>query len=404
LFILLRFSVVAALLSVPGAAQIIMKGSGSGGMVRIHNTDLAVLEAQDPRKDLPCAVTWNKPVLGFDLRFHSSYEVGIPLRDMAGKENLLTILFRVSPQNPPGEKLYFMQRVRVPEIEDAAKGDAFLQGGFDIGEGSYKVDWLMRDRAERVCSAYWEIEASLPEKDKEIGLVMPTGAVAEQEFEQFKEEPPVVRSSGRNSLNVKVLMNFAPQNARAATLQPFDTSALVSILRTISRESRIGKFSLVAFNLHEQRVIHRQDKVSRIDFPALGSSLETLNLGTIDLKRLAEEDGEVRFLSQLLQQELKGDSAPDAVIFAGPKALLEKSVAREELEALEVSFPLFYMNYNLYPRATPWRDAIGNAVKFFKGVEYTITRPRDLWYAVTEMVSRVAKLKEERQLSHSSTE
>ena len=35
--------------------------------------------------------------------------------------------------------------------------------------------------------------------------------------------------------------------------------------------------------------------------------------------------------------------------------------------------PVFYMNYNLNPQANPWRDAIGTAVKYLKGVEYTIS-------------------------------
>jgi hypothetical protein len=51
------------------------------------------------------------------------------------------------------------------------------------------------------------------------------------------------------------------------------------------------------------------------------------------------------------------------------------------------------MNYNLYPQLTPWRDSISRAVRYFKGQEYTISRPRDLWFAVSEMVSRIVKLK-----------
>ena len=45
--------------------------------------------------------------------------------------------------------------------------------------------------------------------------------------------------------------------------------------------------------------------------------------------------------------------------------------------ASEVDFPVFYMNYNLNPQQVPWTDAIGRAVKMFKGTEYTISRPRD---------------------------
>jgi hypothetical protein len=55
------------------------------------------------------------------------------------------------------------------------------------------------------------------------------------------------------------------------------------------------------------------------------------------------------------------------------------------------------MNFNLNPQASPWRDAIGSAEKNFKGFEYTISRPRDLWYAWGEIMSRIVKLKVERR-------
>lgn len=395
--------VIAGTLSLQ--AQVIMRGAGFDRGVHIHNTDMAIFEAGEQRRDLPCAVSPNKAILGFDLRFHASYEIAVPLKSLAGRENRLTILFRVTDLDRPDEPVYFKQLVRVPSIEENAKGDAYLHGGFDVGEGNYKVDWLMRDRAERVCAQFWDIEADLPNRDRQMALDLEMGDIVEARMEQFHNEPPVLRASSE-PLNVKVLVNFAPQNSRAATLQPFDTSALVSILRTISREPRIGKFSIVAFNLQEQRVIHRQDDVDRIDFPAIGKSLDSLSLGTIDLQRLSEKHGETRFLTQLMLRELKADTTePDALIFAGPKVLLEKSVSREDLSELgKLGFPVFYMNYNLYPRRTPWRDAIGNAVKFLRGFEYTISRPRDLWYAVTDMVSTIVEVKQERQVSQASME
>ena len=67
-------------------AQSQLAGSG-GGALHMMNTDLAVLEAQDVRKDLPCSVTPSKPVLGFDLRFHTGFDVTFPLSDIAGSEN-----------------------------------------------------------------------------------------------------------------------------------------------------------------------------------------------------------------------------------------------------------------------------------------------------------------------------
>jgi hypothetical protein len=139
-------------------------------------------------------------------------------------------------------------------------------------------------------------------------------------------------------------------------------------------------------------VVYRQADSSRIDFPALGEALHSLNLGTVDLKRLSQKRGESEFLTNLFTDELNTRDHPDAVIFAGPKALLDNGVPQESLKKVaDVEYPLFYMNYNVDPQAMPWRDAIGNAVKYLKGVEYTISRPRDLWNAWGDIMSRIVK-------------
>jgi len=385
--------------------QVLLTSSSSGSALRILNTDQAVLEAGEPRNDLPCSVVSMKPVLGFDLRFHSGYEVSVPLRELAGSENVLTMLFRVSSLDSNRSPVYFLHRMKVPALDEEAKGDAYFQGAFDVGEGKYKVEWLMRDRTERVCSSFWEIESTLPAKDKQVALAITPGSIEQSEREQFRDEPPVQRVADEPPLNVKVLINFAPQNARSATLQPLDTSALTAILRNISRDPRIGKFTIVAFNLQEHRVVYRQDKAEKIDFPALGEALDSISPGTIDLKRLGQKHGEAEFLTKLIQDEVATSDNPDAVVFAGPKALLDESVPADSLRQIgDLGYPLFYMNYNLYPQAVPWNDAIGKAVKFLKGYEYTISKPRDLWFAVTEMVSRIVKTKQGRRSGTSFSE
>ena len=387
------FPIGAALLGTSLCAQSQLSGTGGNGL-HMMNTDLAVLEAQDVRKDLPCSVIPSKPVLGFDLRFHAGYEVNVPLKELSGSENKLTILFRVTSDSHKDDPVYFVQHVRVPSIDDEAKGDATLGGMFDLGEGSYHVDWLMRDRAERVCSFYWDSEATLPAKDKQIALEMPAGVVRRSQEEQFIEDPPVERSpSPGPPLNIKVLVNFAPQNFDSPALRPLDTVALVSILRRISREPQFGKFSLVAFNIQEQRVLYRQSSSEKIDFPALGQALQSMKLGTVDLKRLSQKHGDTDFLTDLIKKEMSADDHPDALVFAGPKIMLDSAVPQETLTPLvsDVDYPVFYMNYNLNPQAVPWKDSISRAVKVFRGTEYTISRPRDLWFSVTEMVSRIVK-------------
>jgi hypothetical protein len=376
----------------PLAAQNVIP-SGPNGSVHPFSSDEAILESQDVRKDLVCTVDPIKPQLGFDLRFHTGYDVTLPLKEISGPENLLTMIYRVTYAKDKDHPVYFSQHFNVPKIEDDAKGDAYLEGTFDVGEGDYHVDWMMRDRSERVCSFFWDSTAALSQRDKDVTLHILPGAIEGADREPFREEPPVSRDLHNNPLTVKVMVNFAPQKARSATLQPIDTHALISILRNISREPRIVRFSIVAFNMQEQRVLFRQEDTEQINFPALGDSLNSLNLGTVDLKRLEDKHGDTGFLSKLITQELTNSKA-DAVIFASPKVMLEESVPQDSLRQLEnFSKPVFYMNYNLYPQANPWRDAIGTAVKRMRGYEYTISRPRDLWVAWSDIVSRIIKQK-----------
>jgi hypothetical protein len=391
----------------PMHGQILIHGSGPHQRANIFNSDLALLESGEERKDLPCTVTPSKPSLGFDLKFHAGYQVSVPLKELAGIQNGLSIVFRVTPGRHPDEPVYFTQHLRVPPLEEDAKGEAYLQGAFDVGEGSYHVDWLMRDRIERICSSSWDSEAVLGSRDRPMSLAIAPDAVERTDGEEFKEEPPVQRASIEPPLNVKVLVNFAPQNSLSAALQPLDTTALVSILRTISRDPRIGKFSVVAFNMQEQKVIYRQDGASRIDFPALGTAISSLNLGTVDLKRLGDKHGDTDFLTSLVRKEITPDPQdhPDAVVFAGPKILLDTNPPEEALkDASDVDFPVFYMNYNLNPQAVPWKDAISHTVHFFRGYEYTITRPRDLWFAVSEMVTKIVKSRNGRAASSISSQ
>jgi hypothetical protein len=141
----------------------------------IFNTDLAVLEGEQ-RKDLPCTVTPSKPALGFDLKFHAGYQVTVPLKELAGAPRTRSTSCFASRRQAIGTSRSTSPSIcAFPPIEEDAKGDAYLQGAFDVGEGSYHIDWLMRDRTERVCSSNWDSEASCRSKDRPMSLAIAPG-------------------------------------------------------------------------------------------------------------------------------------------------------------------------------------------------------------------------------------
>lgn len=361
-------------------------------------SDLAILESIEKRADIPCTVTDHDPEIGFDLHFHTGYEVAIPLEPLAGSGDLLTVVFRAYPQNDRAHASYFVQHFHVPEIADQTKGEAVLQGGFDVGEGSYHVDWLMRDRAERICSSNWDITAALSPKDKPITLFIAPNEITETAAPFADDSGARPIHSAGDSLNVKLLVNFAPQNSLSASLQRSDTDALVSILKAIERDPRIGHISLIAFNIGEERIVYRQDTAESINFPALGKALESMKLGTVNVAHLSDKHSDTDFLEDLIQKEVgSATTHPDAVIFAGPKAMLDADVPQNDLRRIgDIECPVFYMNYNLNPQAVPWKDSISHAIHAFKGTEYTISRPRDLWVSTSEMVTRIVRSKREK--------
>lgn len=394
-FCLIAFALAAPL---PSAAQSLLRNPDTISSVNLLPGDAAVLEMEDVKKDLPCTVTSIKPVLGFDLRFHSGYEISIPLKELASNGQTLTVIFSVTSAASKDNPRYFSQKFKVPDLPDDAGGKTLLEGGFDIGEGAYHIRWLMRDRLERVCSSSWDINATLNGKDQEMMTILPN-AIEASDDGFFKPEPPIARKPDGDPIKVKVLINYAPQESSAAAMAPVDSSALVSILRTIAREPRIMKFSVVAFNMNEQRVVYRGDNLDEIDFPGLGRELSSLKLGMVDYKHLADKHSPTDFLTRLVQDELTGSPA-DAVIFAGPKTFLDEQVAQDSLKDLTtLSYPVFYMNYMMAPPGgswadtSPWRDAIGTVVKHLRGFEYTISRPRDLWTSWTDIMGHIAKMK-----------
>jgi hypothetical protein len=262
----------------------------------------------------------------------------------------------------------------------------------------------MRDKLERVCSSGWDVDASLSPKDKPMPLFIDPEQVAESAPEPFLNDLASLPSRRGDGVNLKLLVNFAPQNSRSASLQRSDTEALVSILKTIQRDAHVAHLSLVALNIGESKVFYRQETADAIDFPALGKALQSMKLGTVDVAKLGEKHSETGFLQELIQTEVANNVPVDALIFAGPKAMLNADVPQQELRRMGgVECPVFYMNYNANPQSAPWKDSISHAIRAFKGTEYTISRPRDLWLSTSDMFSRIMGSKRQRAVASSAT-
>ena len=97
-------------------------------------------------------------------------------------------MFRVTPEAEPGNHTYFVQQVRVPPLEKDAGGESHLSGVFDLGEGKYHVDFIMRDRTERICAYFWDAKAEIPARDRGIEMAIAANVADNAIQDQFLED------------------------------------------------------------------------------------------------------------------------------------------------------------------------------------------------------------------------
>jgi hypothetical protein len=360
----------------------------------ILGSDLAVFESEEKRTDLRCEATAVNPQLDFDLRAHVGYNVVIPMQELAGPRQRLRIMARVTPAGKPEKTFFLVDRIQVPAIDEDAKGSAGISGEFMAGPGKYAVDWLMRDGRERVCSNHWEFTVKPNDKGVLPGVAPET--ITEAPKDPFAEQSPPKQLTPGQPLHIKFLVNFSTMNDRESAMKPRDVAALVAMLRGVAQLPQVGRFSIVAFAMSEEKVIYREDNVPKIDFPALGKAVKSIHTGVVDYSQLADPESKTRFLTSLLTEHVglngAGEQAsdPDAIILVGPKVMLDKKLDKDTIEeSAQTHVPVFYLNYNPDPIGNPWKGAIDSVLKAYRGLAYTITAPRDFGSALADMTTRL---------------
>lgn len=377
---------------------------GQDGNGYLGASDLAVLSSDETRNDLPCKVEPLDPELEYDLNFRAGYNAEIPLSSLAGTGNLLRVVFRITPLDTPEEPVYMKHRYGVPAIEAGASGSANLPGKYRLGPGRYKVNWLMRDQAERVCASHWEIAAETVEEFEKLATTPTTSLAAPFSEEIFYDEPPVMRPRGKLR-HVKLMINFTPTNQAMARLNAYDLNSVVSMVRAIAKEPQFGLFSVVAYQSQRERVFFEQDRASQIDFPALGEAMADVQGGSVDITNLQDKESGRHFLRELFEKHLvKTEDEPDAIIFLGPKLVFDRSPESAVLSAQQFTkAPVFYFVFNRNPRAYPWRDAISAGLSNHAISEFNISQAKDFGQALRETLLRLEQAETVSAASDSSS-
>lgn len=332
-----------------------------------------------------CAVQPIRPTLNFGFRFQAGWVARVPLGQFQGKGHRWVMLARVTPEGG-AKPVYLASAVRLPEIPKT-KAEAEIGGGFLVGEGKYRVDWLILDEQNRVCRKQWDVAASLRFGEKKAKLLLPGNTVSDL---ALRGAPPTAadRDADVRRIGLTVFLHAAPMSLRRTRLRANDRVMLLGTLSALLEQLPTRQVRLVVFNLEQQRVLLREDAFTRDGLDRVSQSMNELELGTVDYKVLQNRRGHVALLAEMVNREL-GEARPaDAVVVLGPATRFGEKMPEDAVERVAGKADFYYFQLQPYSVQPTFPDVLRYAVGRLKGKTLTIRSPADFARAIGQIVQR----------------
>ena len=350
-------------------------------------------------RKLECAVSPVKPSLNYSFRFQTGYVVRMPIRQYEGARQRLITFFRVTPDDNEREPVYFLSTAQIPQAP-RTNITVELGGGYVVGEGKYRVDWVMADESGRACAKNWRIEAKLGRKERGVAPGAAPGTVDQISLRRWTRG-----SKGPDNPEghrVTILMHAAPVVSRRLRLGGFDRVLLLSSLASLIERLPLRSARLVVFNLDQQREIYRTEDFEPPDFTRVSRALSELELGVVDYDVIKNRRGHVDLVAELIGEALEQKSS-DAVVFLGPKPKQFDKVQRSLLpERSPGQPPLFYVQFRPFVIGYSYPDTLMNAVSRMDGKTFQVYSPSDFAAAITEINRALEKAKRSASLPGSA--
>jgi hypothetical protein len=341
-------------------------------------------DAAQHNPPLQCEVTPVRPMLNFSFRFQAGYSVSVPMSQYLGKGHLWVALVRITPEGGDGKPVYLVSRMRLPEIP-RTKAQLEFGGGYFLGEGRYLVAWKMWDDAGRVCRKNWKVDARLTRSERLVKVALPPGTVADLSLRGAPRTSPGQDDAPR--IRLTVLLHATPTSPRRTRLGGRDRVILLGTLSSLLDRLPVHSVRLVVFNLEQQRELYRAENFEPRSLDGVAQSIDTVELGKVDIQVLQNRNGHLDLLADLIRGELTAQTPSDVVLFLGPLARFSDKLPPDELERPPGAAPRFYyLQYrSLFPQASAFPDVITRAVAKLKGKTLVIHTPGDFAKAIDQV-------------------
>ena len=346
------------------------------------------MESTWNEKVLECSVTPIKPALNFAFRIEAGYTVRVPMNQFEGTGHGWVILTRITPREGDRKPVYLGSRTPLPDVPKT-KVEVEIGGGYLVGEGKYDVRWMLMDDQDRACHKDWSIDAHLTHAEREARVGMLPNTVDAFSLRGFGRAAAPAHDDAP-PLRVTILMHAAPLSPRRTRLRATDQMLLIGSLSALLERLPTRSVRMVAFNLDQQKEIYRRDDFTADAIPQVWRALNRLELNLVDYHTLANRQGHIDLLADLVNRELHAEEPSDAVVILGPVARSIDKPPRGVLERPAGDLPhFFYFQYKPWvrqPATLP--DTLTLAVNRLKGKVLTIHTPGEFAKAIDQLEKR----------------
>jgi hypothetical protein len=365
------------------SAQSIVDPSALGPAVRLF-------ERQAGDRPLECTVTPIKPTLNFSFRFQAGYVVRVPMRQYFGPGHRWLMAVRVTPEGGGRKPVYFAGRITLPDIP-RNNAEVELGGGYLLGVGRYRVEWMMYDDGGRVCRKQWRLDAKLRGSERLAKVATPPYTI--QAF-SLRGSPAESRTRDDHApFRVTILMDAAPLVPWRTRLRASDQVLLIGSLSAMLERLPTRSVRLVVFNLDQQKELYCRDGFTPGRIDDVAQAISGLELNVVNYHVLQNPKGHLDLLSSLVNRELDSAAPSEAVIFLGPATRFLDKPPPGAWDRVGGARPLFFdFQYKpAFRRSAPtFPDTISLAVSALQGRTFTIYTPGDFAKAIAQLEHRLA--------------
>ena len=325
-----------AAFAVGASAQDLLTSSSCSGVQ-------ALLSDAGGKRTLEGRSELSHPWLNYAFRFQAGYSIDIPLRQFAGKGNIVRVIARVRPSDGSQPPVCLFQSGALPEVPEGDKPDLPITGGFFLGEGNYRVDLAVFDQAGRLYQARFNLEAALKGRERKVRLELARGEVQPINSLRWK---PHSEQAGRGR-RLTILFHVASLYGAPTLPSLYDPVLLLSSLSTVLSEGAFDQVRLIAFNLDQERELFRQDRFDVDGFRKLAETLLSLKLSSVPVAALAPGQPRHALIDSLVRAEMSSKNPPDAILFLGPYADDESKWSSVPCESGHAGPAIFYFQHRI---------------------------------------------------------